>query len=157
MSRSEAFETAVRIIFTLEGYDKIHTDPGGLTKWGISKRANPDLDIANLTEEDAKQVYYERYWLPVRADEINTPVQLYLFDAAVNQGVSVAIRMLQQSVGGLAVDGRIGPKTIARVNGLDQDEVGALFLAQRAMRYFGTRHFDKYGRGWLARLFRLPQ
>lgn len=153
--KSSDFIRAVNIIFRLEGYDELHTDPGGLTKWGISKRANPDLDIASLTREQAQEVYYERYWLAVDAYKFSWPLNLHLFDAAVNQGVVAAKKMLQQSVGGLAVDGIIGRKTTARINSMDQDEVSALFLAQRALRYFGTRHFDTYGRGWLARLFRL--
>jgi len=26
-------------------------DPGGVTKYGISKRSNPDVDVENLTED----------------------------------------------------------------------------------------------------------
>lgn len=37
-------------------------DAGGLTKFGISKRAYPKLDIVNLTVEDAKKIYERDYW-----------------------------------------------------------------------------------------------
>ena len=38
-------------------------DRGGMTKFGISQRAHPELDIPNLTKEEAKQVYFEDYWV----------------------------------------------------------------------------------------------
>jgi len=62
------------------GYVNDPNDPGGETKWGISKRWNPDLDIANLTRDDAIKVYWERYWLPSGAEEIPEPVDLVFFD-----------------------------------------------------------------------------
>ena len=151
----DEFRAAVDLIIELEGGDKLIEDTGGLTKWGISQRAYPDLDIASLTRSDAEDLYYRDYWKAAQADAFEYPVNLFLFDAAVNQGVNAATRMLQQAAGGLAVDGIIGPKTRKRVNSIAPWEMQALFMAQRALRYTGTRAFDKYGRGWLARLFRL--
>ena len=149
------FNRAVEIILELEGGDKVIVDTGGLTKWGISQRAYPDMDIKALTKPDAVALYEDDYWVQVQGDSFSWPLNLFLFDAAVNQGVKTAIRMLQQAAGGLAVDGLLGPRTRARVQSLDPLEISALFMAQRALRYTGTRSFDKYGRGWFARLFRV--
>ena len=44
-------------------------DPGGLTKWGISKRAHPDEDIANLTLDDAIRIYQDKYWKPSKVSK----------------------------------------------------------------------------------------
>ena len=49
-----SFNHALALVLSLEGIGNDSHDPGGETKYGISKRAYPDLDIANLTEEDAK-------------------------------------------------------------------------------------------------------
>jgi len=149
------FEKAVEIILDLEGGDKVIVDTGGLTKGGVFKNANPDIDIEKLTKKDAKQIYFDRYWEPCSAEDFKWPLNLFVFDAAVNQGVKVSKTLLQKAAGGLSVDGVIGRKTKARVASQDPDELGARYLARRAMRYFGTRAFDKYGYGWLSRLFRL--
>lgn len=61
-------------------------DPGGETKWGISKLGNPDLDIAALTLEDASEIYYKRYWVPANCNSFEYPECLAVFDTAVNLG-----------------------------------------------------------------------
>ena len=66
-------------------------DPGGETKYGISKRSNPDLDIARLTKDQAKEIYRQRYWGPIGADDMPYPWDMIVADAAVNMGVSRAV------------------------------------------------------------------
>lgn len=149
------FNECVEIIFELEGYDETVVDSGGLTKWGISQRAFPDENIQALTKERAKQLYYKHYWVPAYCDYYLAPLDLCVFDAAVNQGQGTAVRMLQKAVGGLTIDGRVGPKTIARIQAQPVKELAAKFMARRALRYAETRHFDRYGYGWFARLFRV--
>lgn len=149
------FTQAVGIILKLEGGDKVIIDSGGLTKYGISQRAYPDLDIEALTEKDAIDIYRRDYWNAVKGDDLEWPLNLLVFDAAVNQGVHAAVQMLQRAAGGLSIDGRFGPATLARVKGANQKELAALFIAERALRYADTRHFSIYGRGWMARLARV--
>ena len=86
--------------FTLqwEGGSKITNDPddpGGLTKYGLSKRANPDLDIEALTEERAKEIYKERYWNKV-ALELDPLLDMASYDTAVNVGVPRVLRWLTE-------------------------------------------------------------
>lgn len=86
----DAFEMTV---MGYEGGSKMtqdKDDPGGLTKYGLSKLANPDLDIANLTKEEAKSVYRERYWNACDCDTLNPPWDYIMFDTAVNLGVARA-------------------------------------------------------------------
>ena len=52
------FDRFIKIIFANEGGDKIVNDSGGVTKWGISKKAYPDIDIERLTQKEAREIYY---------------------------------------------------------------------------------------------------
>jgi len=63
-------------------------DPGGETKWGISKRSYPEEDIANLTKERALEIYLKDYWLPIGGDNLLYPYCVAVFDTAVNCGVA---------------------------------------------------------------------
>lgn len=57
------FDKCVEFVLASEGgYVNDKYDAGGETKFGISKRAYPDLDIINLTIEQAKDIYYKDYW-----------------------------------------------------------------------------------------------
>ena len=70
------FHTAMKFILSpdVEGeYSNDPNDPGGETKWGISKRAYPDLDIRNLTKADALAIYFRDYWTACDCDNIPFP------------------------------------------------------------------------------------
>ena len=78
-------------IFKWEGgYVNDRTDPGGETKYGISKRAHPDVDIAALTKVTAWAIYERDYWLAAGCDRMTPGMALLVFDSAVNCGVSRA-------------------------------------------------------------------
>ncbi len=124
------FDSAFAIVVGLEGgYVSDPKDPGGETKWGISKRAYPDLDIANLTLEEAKAIYQRDYWDLCGCDSYPWDRALCLFDCAVNQGPSFA----------------------RSINAASQDAVD--LMAERALRYAQTMQFQRFGRGWMRRLF----
>jgi len=83
-----SFERAIDFTLKWEGgYSNDPTDPGGETKYGISKRAHPDLDITNLTLEDAKDIYRTEYWNASGCDNLPEPLDIVVFDTAVNMGV----------------------------------------------------------------------
>lgn len=146
------FNKAVDIVITLEGgYSNAATDAGGETKYGIAKRFYPHLDIPALAIEQAREIYDTDYWRPAKCQELPWPLCLFVFDAAVNQGLGAAGRMLQKAAG-VAQDGLLGKQTLKAVLNADQRELGAMFMAERALRYTGTRGFDVNGRGWLKRL-----
>jgi lysozyme family protein len=147
---SDNFTRAMEIVFDLEGGFTV--DEGGETKFGISKRAYPLIDIPNLDKATAACIYLKDYWTPAKCDTYPWPLCLFVFDAAVNQGLDAANRTLQKAAG-TAVDGIIGPNSQKAIAKADQREIAALFMAERAIRYTGTRNFDKNGRGWFKRLF----
>lgn len=157
---STAFNRAVQIVLKAEGLlsdDK--RDPGGLTKFGISKAAHPNIDIANLTIEGATEVYHEHYWLKFGCDELPWPWSLLVFDGVVNQpgfipGPEDGVAEMLQDALGLKDDGIIGPITVAAARKFNDPDHWCDFLSRRALRYAAKSHPD-YQRGLFRRLFRL--
>lgn len=69
------------------GYTNDPHDPGGETKWGISKRAHPNLDIANLTYDEAAMVYFNKYWSPAGCADMEAAHALAVFNLGVMMGL----------------------------------------------------------------------
>ena len=160
---SDKFEKAVSLVLKHEGgYVSDPDDPGGETKYGISKRSYPNLDIENLTEEEAKKIYYEDYWKPNRYEEIEyEPLAVKLFDIAVNIGPRRANRLLQLALNDIGelvdVDGIIGPQTLSAVNSVSGDFLLRAFVIEAGHYYIETAlrvpRLRKFLYGWLFRLF----
>jgi lysozyme family protein len=155
-----AIEAAVIIIMDLEGGDKVITDSGGLTKYGVSQKAYPDLDIRNLTFADAAKIFKDDYWDLVHGDELPSPLNVYVVDAAYNMGPRTAMKILQRALGNVSVDGRWGPRTQSSVTRYGGDEkslrwICNVFNQQRCRYYIGVRNFDNDGDGWYNRVFEL--
>ena len=71
----DTFEEIIDKVIEHEGgYVNDPDDPGGETKYGIAKKSNPDVDIKNLTIEQAKEIYWDKYWVPNKVDKV--PSQL---------------------------------------------------------------------------------
>jgi lysozyme family protein len=147
-----AFDRAVKFVLDHEG--GVADDPldsGGLTKWGISQASYPTLDIRSLTREDARQIYYNDYWLKCKCSELPAPLSLLLFDGAVNQGPSAAVRMLQRALG-VRPDGVIGPETIAAGHRANPRDAVQELAARRAQQYALHPEVEHFGLGWYRRL-----
>lgn len=96
------FHETLKFTIPIEGgYVNDPDDPGGETKWGISKRAYPNEDIPNLTPERAAEIYYKDYWLASGASNLAPPDCTVVFDTAVLCGVSRAKRWLRESGGNI--------------------------------------------------------
>ena len=108
------FELAISIVLRNEGgYEDDPSDPGGETNFGISKRSYPQVDIKNLTEEEASAIYLRDFW---KFDGIdNQMLANKVFDMSVNMKHS-AIRILQRLLSGLAIDGEYGADTEKEIN-----------------------------------------
>lgn len=146
------FEQAVRIVLMHEGgLSDIPEDPGGLTKFGISQRAFPKLDIRNLTLDGAKEIYRQHYWDMCRCDKLPSWARLIVFDCAVNQGVARATTFIQR-IGKVKVDGIIGPLTIESLSKVDPMEFVYRYKTQRRQAYVKNPNWPVFGKGWIARL-----
>lgn len=95
------FNLAVNHVLNTEGgYSNNPADRGGVTNFGISSRANPDIDVTTLTPQGAIEIYRKRYWEPSGAAAIKDPAFALLhFDTAVNHGVGFAKKLLEESDG----------------------------------------------------------
>lgn len=161
------FEYAVSIIFAKEGFDQVTNDPndtGGLTKWGISKKAFPGYDIENLTFQEAKDIYKKYYWAPLGCEYIHSDkIAMELFDFGVNAGPSTAVKCIQRALNliqyPVQADGRMGPYTVQKINEAILNYEQSLFMGLigfEFMHYYALVQQDpkqlKFIRGWLARL-----
>lgn len=113
------FSLAVALVLANEGGLSVdRTDPGGTTKFGISQRAYPRLDIPSLTQADATAIYQSDYWNKYNFGALESQaVANKVFDFAVNAGPETAIRILQDALrcflaGPIVSDGKLGPFTV---------------------------------------------
>jgi lysozyme family protein len=153
------FDQAVTKTLIHEGGSRVTDDPndrGGLTKYGISQRSYPNVDIRNLTEDEAKGIYKRDYWDRVSADIIiDQQVAENLFDTAVNMGPRTASRLAQIALDLLPPDGVIGPKSIKALNTASPESFMAEFTIAKIARYAyicnKNRSQSKYLLGWINR------
>ena len=149
------YDQAFKIVIGHEGgYVNDLKDPGGETKYGISRRAYPLEDIKSLTLDRAKELYKRDYWDKVRADNLPKQVRLAVFDAAVNSGVSQSIEWLQRAVG-VEDDGIFGPATARAVLSADPYKTAASIIGQRLAFMASLQSFDRFGKGWSRRIAQL--
>lgn len=116
------------------GYVNDPDDAGGATNKGITqavydsyrrRKGLPPQPVKLISDEEVDRIYYHNYWIDGSCDLIamsHQRVACFHFDTAVNTGVIQAAKLLQRAVGTVA-DGKIGPKTLAKLRALTEDEV----------------------------------
>lgn len=140
-------EMAGYIMDKLEGGSRVVDEPGGgVAKYGINSLANPDVDVRNLTREQAQQIYLHKY-LP-DADKalqatlsgtgepvaVPTDLRFLAFDTVINHGEGNGTQLISQSGG---------------------DPLRLLDLREAEYRRLAAADPAKYGgqlSGWLGRL-----
>ncbi len=183
------FDDAFKIVLGFEGgYVNDKDDKGGETNYGITastlnsaktKGWIPfNVTIQNLKIEHAKIIYKKGYWDAVQANSLPHPLDLIMFDSAVNHGPNAAVKLLQKSLNvllpytELAVDGIFGSLTLRAVN--DYVGLGIVpgmypnsnirylcidVLMNRIELYLSivlnNKSQEKFLKGWLNRVFRL--
>jgi lysozyme family protein len=118
-------QLAAQIVAREGGFVNDPDDPGGATNFGVTihtlRRLRPGQqvnvhDVRALTREEAIEIYIEHYFTRPRIAELPEPLWASVFDMYVNAGAN-AVRILQRlfvQMGlQVAVDGVIGPQTIA--------------------------------------------
>lgn len=148
MNFDYAFE---RLIGHEGGYVDHPNDPGGETKFGISKRSYPGEDIRGMTLARAKQIYRRDFWGPAGCDAVPSAIKFDLFDTAVNSGVRTAIKLLQRAVGE-ADDGVLGPQTLQAAQSMDPERLVARFNGWRLDYMNDLPTWPSFGRGWAQRI-----
>jgi lysozyme family protein len=154
------FEEALAFVMEKEGgnrkkggFTDDKDDAGGKTKYGISEKAHPEVDIKKLTRKQAEDIYLEKYWLGNNCHKMPHAVGFFLFDTSVNLGNGQAGEILQRVVDA-DVDGKIGDKTIAAAQMIEVETVLKEFYEMRVKFYEDIaekRNNHKYLNGWLNR------
>ena len=165
---NDVFNKAFEITIGHEGgYVNDPHDNGGETKYGISKKAYPNIDIKNLSLEDARGLYYKNYWNTKRARLWKLPdsIAIEVFDTAVNMGSSRAFKMLQESLNllnrnetrfdDLKVDGWIGDATIKAIEKVKESELLKVLNGLQFTRYLeivkNNESQERFFAGWIKR------
>jgi lysozyme family protein len=152
---NDRFNWIIKFVLDAEGgYTNDPVDPGGETNFGIDKRSHPDVDIKNLTVEQAKEIYWNEYWLKFSCDRFEKPVGEVYFDCCVNTGAKQSNKFLQRAVGTEA-DGIIGPKTVSRLVVENPDVLANAMIGQRQKFYENLAEskpaLKKFLKGWTNR------
>ena len=151
------FEEIIEIVLEHEGgYVNDPDATGGETKYGIAKRWYPDVDIKNLTKEQAKKIYHADYWRPGKCDEVPKQLRHIYFDMCVNFGRSGAVKVLQQAANSklrnkIKVDGGIGPNTLKAIQNVSLDRVRAYRVLRFANIVIDKPKQEKFWVGWFRR------
>jgi lysozyme family protein len=159
--QSEQFKTFMKSLKVAEGgFVDNPTDKGGKTKFGISQRAFPDVDIKNLTWEGAQAIYYKNYYEPIKGDQLPAKIAKLVLDYGVNSGVSRAVKDLQKLLR-VTVDGKMGPKTIEAIMEEDEDELVKKYIAARRKNYEriikNNPSQKEFKKGWENRMVELEK
>jgi len=119
---SDKFFKAFLYTLKFEGqYSNNPNDPGGETKYGISKNIFDKLNIRELTLDDAMAIYYNHYWTEWLELITNQKIINKILAARINIGNSRATEILQFTLAKyyrapIAVDGILGKRTALAIN-----------------------------------------
>ena len=144
---NKVFEIAFEKLMEHEGgYVNHPNDPGGETKYGISKRSYPDVDIKKLTKAKAKEIYKKDFWDKNRCDEMPIEVAIVVFLGTVNAG-NASNKKLQQALG-VKADGIIGNVTLGAINKTDSRQLAIRYSLLMYKRYTQLKTWKTFGKGW---------
>lgn len=161
--KNKRFKKLYPYVLSVEGgyvWDK--HDPGGATNHGIAYNYNQGIlksmgitsphQMRSLTQMQALQIYYRKYWLPSQADELpDERLALVYFDHVVNAGQGAADKLLVKLGGKFWYYQGDGPN----VNfwwGMSMQ-----YMLQRLWFYTRLSSFGRYGLGWFNRLVKIAK
>src|SRR5882757_8340980 len=155
------YDEAIRLLLISEGgNDDDPQDPGGRTSRGILQRewdiwiqSHPGLpwDVWDAPQDQVIAIYKQNYWDKLRCDSLPSGVDYSVFDYGVNSGIVRSAKVLQNFVG-TAVDGEVGPLTVAAANKTDSRQLITNICDQRLVFLQGLGTWSRFGRGWTNRV-----
>ena len=146
------------------GYVHDPVDRGGPTNYGITQRtlrawrgqAVIPGDVRAMTQSEARAIYRQRYVDAPGFAKLPDPLRAQVVDDGVLSGPRQAVKDLQRAIGGVTVDGRLGPKTRAALTRRGVAAVHAQLIQVRAARIGRIVHRDpsqaRFLKGWLTRI-----
>jgi uncharacterized protein (TIGR02594 family) len=160
---SQPFNACVLLVLHDEGgNDDDPDDPGGRTSRGITQtdwnswlKTHPSLaaDVFQAPQDQIVAIYHEKYWNKLSCDSLPAGVDYVVFDYGVLSGIAQSSNVLQGYVGA-AVDGEIGPQTIAATAKADVATLINQISDERIAHMQQSPVWSKYGKGWTARVQR---
>ncbi len=149
-------------------------DKGGPTNWGITQATLSDWrgrpctrdDVRALTPTEARSIYRTQYISAPGFDRLPDMLRAHVVDFGVTSNHINVIKTLQRAINPLpveglpdvvAVDGVLGPKTLAAIHALNERAL-VVRLCQERVRYYGWlaikdhTQADFYN-GWLNRVY----
>lgn len=162
---SSRLDAALSFVLKWEGgYVNHPNDPGGATNKGVTQRTYdawrlrqgaPRSAVSAISAAEVRAIYEADYWLAAHCDELPAPLDLVVFDTAVNMGVGRAVRFLQLAVGERA-DGEFGPLTREAARAADPRTAAANACDTRGQYYEqlvrANSKLNVFLRGWMNRL-----
>ena len=142
------------------GYSNHPRDPGGATMRGVTQRVydayrrnagKVQQSVARISDAELEAIYYQQYWMAVRADNLPAGLDYAVFDYAVNSGPRRAIEHLQEVLG-VTVDGLMGNVTIATAAAKSAESTIAKLCDRRLLFLRGLSTWDTFGKGWTRRV-----
>ena len=158
------FQHALKVVLGHEGgYVNDKADRGGATNFGVTtstyhayllERNRPLKPVAEITQAEVEDIY-SNYWRDAHCSYLVEPLDLLVFDSAINHGPNRAIKLLQRALG-VDEDGICGRNTLAALH----EEVVAVGVESVCQQYLNEREafYDriierdptqaKFARGW---------
>ena len=125
------------VMHELEGGAKTVSDGDGIAQYGINSSANPDMKVGQLTADDARKAYKDRYWDKMKIDALPDNMKLLAFNAGVLMGTTQAEKLVARS-------GNDPQKMLALTDQFLKD------LAKNDPNKYG-----KYAEGWNGRIAKI--
>lgn len=157
----DVFSLAMQKIRKHEGhrFSTHNEDRGGVSKFGISKKAYPTLRIETLTWNDACKIYKRDYWHRYKINHIKYPqIAVKIMDITVNMGPSRTYKIVRSALArqGVTVHSKhLNQETIRAINQAEPIRLladlrgeSSAFYRRLAMR---DESQSKFLRGWLRR------
>lgn len=153
------FSACLPIILSLEGaFTNNPKDPGGATNEGITLATYSAwlghtasiTDLQTIPASTVAAIYQDNYYNPAHCPSLPSGVDLCVFDMAVNEGITQAVKTLQLSVGATA-DGICGPMTLAAVAKVPPVQLIGRIGVRRLAFYQSLPNYATFGTGWAMR------
>lgn len=150
------------------GCCNVSGDRGGRTAYGItqsayfdyrSQKCLPPADVWMMKPAERREIYFDSYWDAAKCPRLPSPLDIVVFDAAVQHGPTRSVKWLQRALG-VTEDGAIGPHTLNAIE--EESQAGTignlcrLVLTARGAFYRQIIERDetqrKFEKGWANRL-----
>jgi lysozyme family protein len=160
--QNDRFKKAFQNLLKEEGgYVNDKKDRGGETKYGVSKRSYPQVDIKNLTLEQASLIYHRDFYLPMRCDKfVDDAVAVEVLEQSVNIGKKTVIFFIQIVAAAhgenITMDGYMGDKTVQAANRIPPSSLLTCLKSLAIAHYMElvkeNPPMGRYLKGWIKRV-----